>query len=108
MSREDQTRVGIIAGTAFSPGAPVRDKDVFAGRTQQIRRVIDAISQHGKSVLIYGERGVGKTSLANVVDEFFLSVANARIFAPHIACDTEDSFHKIWHKVIAEKNENRP
>ncbi|CAN5850457.1 hypothetical protein BH11PLA1_BH11PLA1_11910 [soil metagenome] len=104
MSKEDQTRLGLVAGTAFSPGAPVRHADVFAGRKAQIRRVIDAISQHGKSVLIYGERGVGKTSLANVIDEIYLSIAKARVFVPHIACDSEDTFHQIWTKVIAEKD----
>jgi Holliday junction resolvasome RuvABC ATP-dependent DNA helicase subunit len=31
---------------------------------------MDAINQQGQHVLIYGERGVGKTSLANVLSGF--------------------------------------
>lgn len=108
MTNEEQQRIGILAGSAFSPGASIKEKDVFAGRTGQIRRVIDAITQDGKSVLIYGERGVGKTSLANVIDSIYLSVANARIFAPHINCDTEDTFNSVWTKVITEKDTARP
>ncbi len=107
MEKHDRDRIGLVAGSAFTPGAPVKHKDVFAGRINQVRRIIDAIRQDGKSVLIYGERGVGKTSLANVIDDFFLSVANARIFAPHIACDAGDSFNAIWTKVLAEKDRSR-
>ena len=108
MDKEEQNRIGLIAGRAFTPGSSIKERDVFSGRTSQIRRVIDAITQEGKSALIYGERGVGKTSLANVIDDFYLSVANARIFAPHIACDSEDSFHDIWMKVVGEKDRKRP
>ena len=70
MTAEDKARVGLLAGRAFSPSAPVRERDVFAGRREQIHQVVDAINQDGQSVLIYGERGVGKTSLANVIDDF--------------------------------------
>ena len=108
MSQDDKIRLGIAAGRAFSPGSPIREKDVFAGRMQQIRQVIDAINQDGRSVLIYGERGAGKTSLANVIDEFYLSIAQARIYAPHIACETEDSFHSIWIRVLKEHDRARP
>ena len=78
------------------------------GRMPQIRKVIDAINQAGQSVLIYGERGVGKTSLANVIDEFYLSIANARIYTPHITCDGDDTFSSIWQKVLSERDRTRP
>ena len=108
MTPEDQNRVGLLAGRAFSPSAPVRERDVFAGRREQIRQIVDAINQDGQSVLIYGERGVGKTSLANVIDDFYLSVANARIFAPHVNCDGDDDFNSIWTKIFQEKDTERP
>lgn len=106
-AQEDRFRVALILDTAFTPGSPVQTKDVFAGRTEQIRRVILAMRQTGKSVLIYGERGVGKTSLANVISEIYLSNAAARIFAPHISCDGGDTFHQVWMKIVnmrVEKN----
>jgi uncharacterized protein YejL (UPF0352 family) len=108
MSKEEQVQIGLVAGKAFSPSKPVRERDVFAGRKAQIRQVVDAINQDGQSVLIYGERGVGKTSLANVIDDFYLSVANARIFAPHINCDADDTFTSIWTKIITQKDLKRP
>lgn len=108
MSDDDRQRIGLLAGKAFSPSAPVRERDVFAGRRTQIRQIVDAINQDGQSVLIYGERGVGKTSLANVIDDFYLSIANARVFAPHINCDGDDDFNSIWSKIFAEKDADRP
>lgn len=108
MTQEDSQRVGLLAGQAFSPSSPITHKEVFAGRTPQIHRVVDAINQAGQSILIYGERGVGKTSLANVMDDFYLSVSNARIFAPHITCDGDDVFHTVWMKIIGEKDRARP
>jgi Cdc6-like AAA superfamily ATPase len=108
MTNEDKSRNGLLAGKAFSPSAPVRDRDVFAGRREQLHQILDAINQDGQSVLIYGERGVGKTSLANVVDDFYLSVANARVFAPHVNCDSDDDFHSIWMKVLEKGQNKRP
>ena len=104
MSPEDQQRIGLLAGMAFVPGSPIRDKQIFAGRMHQIRQAVDAINQQGRSVLIYGERGVGKTSLANVLDDFYLSAKHARIISPHVACDSEDSFTSIWDKILKEMN----
>ena len=35
-----------------------------------MRRLIDAANQSGQRAIVYGERGVGKTSLANVLSDF--------------------------------------
>jgi tetratricopeptide (TPR) repeat protein len=48
----------------FNPyvaGAPVLDDDLFVGRESLISRILETI--HHNSVLIYGERRIGKTSL---------------------------------------------
>jgi Cdc6-like AAA superfamily ATPase len=90
----------LAVGQAFSPAAPIREKDVFAGRKRQICAVVDAINQPGQHVIIYGERGVGKTSLANVVDSFVLRPAGQGVIAPHINCDASDDFTSIWRKLL--------
>src|SRR3982751_1361453 len=51
---------------AFSPSAPI-DRRAFAGRVAQITDVINACTQRGQHVVIFGERGAGKTSLANAL-----------------------------------------
>jgi hypothetical protein len=48
----------------FNPyiaGAPVLDTDMFFGREQLIERILQTI--HNNSLLLYGERRIGKTSL---------------------------------------------
>src|SRR5262245_43432003 len=51
----------------FTPAAPVTDRELFAGRTEILVRVLVAASQHGQHVVIHGRPGVGKTSLANMI-----------------------------------------
>ena len=50
---------------AFSPGAPIKEQQMFAGREAEARTLVDAVLQRGRHAIVYGERGVGKTSLAN-------------------------------------------
>lgn len=47
----------------FSPTEPVREADLFVGRTDHIKRVTEGIMQGGQHVVVYGERGVGKLRL---------------------------------------------
>jgi Cdc6-like AAA superfamily ATPase len=90
----------LAASQAFSPAAPIREKDVFAGRKRQLTSVFDAINQRGQHIIIYGERGVGKTSLANVIDSIFLRPAGRAVIAPHINCDASDNYTSIWRKLM--------
>ena len=90
------------ASRVFSPAAPIRERDVFAGRTDQLRMVVDAINQPGQHALIYGERGVGKTSLANVLADFVRSTGQPGLIAPHINCEAGDNFSSVWRKVFSQ------
>jgi len=101
LTREEQNRLGIEVGRAFSPAAPIDEKALFAGRTEQLRDVIDAINQRGQHAIIFGERGVGKTSLANVLSDF-LEAAGEQILAPHVNCDGTDDFSTLWRKIFSE------
>jgi Holliday junction resolvasome RuvABC ATP-dependent DNA helicase subunit len=88
-------------------------RELFAGRWNQLTNVIDAVGQHGLHVVIYGERGVGKTSLANIVkptirafdeggsESRFVIKANANI---------GDVFSSIWEKLFIDLTwaDNRP
>ncbi|MBI2806156.1 MAG: ATP-binding protein [Planctomycetes bacterium] len=100
MKTVEKQALALRAGGVFSPAAPIRERDVFAGRTDQLRSVIDAIHQKGQHVLIYGERGVGKTSLANVLEPFLAPKGKTHVIAPHINCDGKDDFASIWRKIF--------
>lgn len=99
MTEPDWSHLALEAGRAFSPSAPIDERSLFAGRDLQIRTVVDAINQKGQHAIIYGERGVGKTSLANVLNSF-LGQQKFPVLAPRVQCDTLDTFDKVWRRVF--------
>jgi Cdc6-like AAA superfamily ATPase len=83
---------------AFSPAAPVDRRDLFAGRTEQIRTLMDVVNGRGEHAVIYGERGVGKTSLAGVGA---LIVSRPDLLAVKVNCAEKDTFETIWKKALS-------
>ncbi len=99
----------------FRPHAPVDEARLFAGRTHQLAGIVDAINQVGRHVVLFGERGVGKTSLARVFHDFLETPHNRPetdlgAFVPFITCDSSDDYSSLWHKLFQqiELVENRP
>lgn len=83
---------------AFSPTAPVSRRDLFAGRASQLVELINGADQPGQHMVLFGERGVGKTSLANVAIE----VLRASATAVRVNCLTHDSFSDLWRRAFDE------
>jgi Cdc6-like AAA superfamily ATPase len=92
--------LSFAAGSVFTLGAPINEKDLFAGRREQIENIIDAVSQRGYHAILYGERGVGKTSLSNMLSAFLGRRQTALI--SRINCDTSDTFSSSWMKALKE------
>jgi Cdc6-like AAA superfamily ATPase len=88
--------------TSFRPGAPIDKYDLFAGRMSQVNDVINAIIQPGQHVILFGERGVGKTSLAKVISEVLQRAGFKLLDSGTINCDGKDTFSSLWHKVFRE------
>jgi Cdc6-like AAA superfamily ATPase len=95
----DYEAIALRLSRVFRPGTPIEQMDVFFGRLAEIRQVVDAINQAGQHVIIYGETGVGKTSLAQILKEKLRGVEDVPIIAPLINCDSGDSYPSIWSKV---------
>lgn len=93
--------MALDAGRVFTPGAPIDERALFAGRIEQIRQVVDAVSQVGLHAVIYGERGVGKTSLANVLSEFLRGTTGS-VLAPRVNCDSSDTYDSLWRKALSD------
>ena len=49
---------------AFRPAREVDDPEFFAGRAAQLAQLTDSLHTIGSTPIIYGDRGLGKTSLA--------------------------------------------
>jgi len=88
-------------GEVFTPSAPIDRLGLFAGREQQRRAVLDAILQRGRHAVLFGERGVGKTSLASVLREV-LEAAGEFVVAPRVNCDDGDDYSTIWRKAFGD------
>lgn len=88
-----------LVSEAFRPAAPVDRRSLFAGRTEQIADVFAAVAQPGQHAVIYGERGVGKTSLASVSVEL---LTGARVLTARATCDVSDDFGSVWRKALDE------
>lgn len=86
-------------GLFFKPTQPINKESLFAGRTTQVRDVVDAINQQGQHAVLYGERGVGKTSLANILFAK-LHCDDAEKITPIVNCMTEDSYSSLWKRVF--------
>ena len=85
------------ANQVFTPGAPISEAELFSGRIDQVNKIIDTISQRGYHAVLYGERGVGKTSLSNVLLSF-LHKTGGKFLLPRVNCDTTDTFTSLWKK----------
>jgi len=88
---------GLDAGRVFTPTSPIDEKSLFAGRIEQIRAIIDVINQKGQHAIVYGERGVGKTSLVSVLSGYLEAPS---VMAPRVNCDSTDSFETVWKKAF--------
>ena len=87
---------------AFTPGAPVNSLALFRGRWAQIQDVVSAAAQRGYHVALYGERGVGKTSLANVLAEIFAMPDLPEFRSAFVTCNTESTYESVWRDIYRE------
>jgi Cdc6-like AAA superfamily ATPase len=99
MTEDDWVSLGFEAAHLFSPAAPIDEKELFAGRRIQIEKMLEAVSEKGKHAVLFGERGVGKTSLGRVFHAMFPKTLR-HILAVREQVDPSDDFSAIWRKVF--------
>lgn len=103
MTNEDAEALWGELNDAFSPGAPVQERDLFAGRIDQLRLLVDAIQQRGRHAIVFGERGVGKTSITNILS-YVLEIRRRKILIVRVNAEPADTFSSIWKKVFKRLN----
>lgn len=78
----------------FHPERPVTKRGLLIGRDAEVELAIARLGTAGGHVLICGHRGIGKTSIARVV-EAALSAKDPLFFAQYFSCDSKSTFQVI-------------
>jgi Cdc6-like AAA superfamily ATPase len=84
----------------FTPSTAVSKLDLFAGRQGEIQRVFGAVFSPGQHAAIYGERGVGKTSLANIIYDVVVATGRDNYIPARVNCSQGITFVEIWQGIL--------
>lgn len=95
-SAVDQARLRFCG--AFTPGQPVMRPDRFAGRGEALARLIEALEDQRLHAVLYGERGVGKTSLIHILTG---AAREAGYLVLYQSCDADTRFDEMFRAVLA-------
>lgn len=81
--------------SVFTPARPVREDSLFSGRLQQIGRLVEALSGPGQHAVLFGEQGVGKTSLAQFVHRRWDQ-------SIYVTCAASDDIDAVLRRIASE------
>jgi Cdc6-like AAA superfamily ATPase len=87
-------------GKVFTPAKPISTGTFFAGRFTQLVAVQNAITEDGRHVIIYGERGVGKTSIANMVELIAQIKDGTPRHVVKVTCSRNATFARLWETIF--------
>jgi Cdc6-like AAA superfamily ATPase len=83
----------------FNPSSPIDADRLFSGRISQVQDTLDIIYERGAHAVLFGERGVGKSSLANTISSRIpTAVTNIKFLKDN--CRPEDTFFGLWSKML--------
>jgi hypothetical protein len=86
-----------LAGHVLTPSAPIDDRDLFAGRGEQLMAMLDAVNGKGQHIVVHGERGVGKTSLVSILPHMLDGIPVVRV-----NCSSAASYGSLWAQALGE------
>lgn len=79
----------------ISPSSPISRRDLFAGRQRAIEAFLLATEMPGQTLVVYGEPGVGKSSLLAMAPEFM----DRPMTVVRVTAEGGDTFPMLWRKV---------
>ncbi len=87
---------------AFTPNTPIDSRSLFAGRKKQVESLISVIFQKGSHATLFGERGVGKSSLARTIFDFLVLAFSDASGYHHALLNSAEgmSFTDIWKSIF--------
>lgn len=82
----------------LSPTTPIRSPEFLRGRDRKLEDIRRSLLAQGRHIFIYGDRGVGKTSLAQTAAFEHQSADGKPIL---LACDPASGFYRLVHDLAS-------
>lgn len=99
LEREEKIRASGVR-EVFTPHQPIQTVDLFFGRQREVQALIEHLNTPGQHALLFGDRGVGKSSLANVASNLLLQhVIKGDLYKKR--CDSTDNFTTLFSEPLA-------
>ena len=92
-----------ILGRELSSSHPIKSADHLRGRERQLQAIEQALYTPGRQVFVYGDRGVGKTSLAWTAARQY---EDGRIAPIYVLCQESSTFGAIVRSVVEQILDN--
>lgn len=92
MNKEEKLH---LINEIFTPASPVENIELFSGRENELEEIRQAILEKGQHAVMFGPRGAGKTSLANMSHYFY-----ENLMVVKITCNRNDDFKSIWDRAL--------
>lgn len=84
---------------AFTPSQPVSNIRMFAGRTDVLKSLIRSIEDQRMHLVLYGDRGMGKTSMMHILAQL---AREAKYVVCYASCGEDSDFSDIFRTIAAD------
>jgi Cdc6-like AAA superfamily ATPase len=86
----------------FTPHAPVKLQELLFGRTEALKQIIKQIHTPGAAPILFGDRGVGKTSIASIVQALINhSISDQKnTYVGLKRCSSKETIASIFEKAL--------
>jgi Cdc6-like AAA superfamily ATPase len=89
----------------FTPHTPVKTYQNLIGRADLSQQLIQCLISTGRHALLYGDRGVGKSSLANASTDLIIKkIYKGDVFKK--SCDSTDKFSSLFEQPLRKAGVN--
>ena len=101
LPKEEALAKRFEANQLFTPSAPIAVAEMFAGRQAQAGKIVDAIGERGRHIILFGERGVGKSSMAQII-RFFIPATPRQVRHIRVQAFPNDTFSTLAKRIFSE------
>jgi len=90
----------------FTPNTPIHVLKLFHGRTKTVSKLLENLNTPGQHAMLYGDRGVGKSSLANIITQLLIQkFMDYQLYKKK--CCAQDNYQTIFEGLIEKINKIR-